>query len=112
MHKTKKITFNNREITVHEVTVAQVEAWEKALFAGDELDIHILDKIMDKPLPVSGLRFCVPELTDEDLKIAPSEIIKIYDAVEEVNPFFLQYVGKMAKLGSELMAKGADRQNP
>lgn len=109
-HLSKTVSFNGRDIEVHEVTVAQVEAWEKALGQTDTKDLHMLDRIMGKSMPISGVRLCVPELTDDDLGVAPSEIAKLYDAVEEVNPFFLEYVERMAKLGGELMAIGGIKE--
>lgn len=102
--KTEKIDFMGRELIANEITVAQLEEWEEALGQGDDTNVHKLDQLMGKSLPVSGLRLCVPDLTDEDLQAAPSEIEKLYVAAEKVNPFFLRYVENMAHLGKELMA--------
>jgi len=110
-HKEKKITFNGREIVAREITVAQIEEWEQAIGETGSAGMHKLDALMGKSLPVSGLRLCVPELTDDDLLVSPSEIEKVYDAVQEVNPFFLKYVTNMARLGEELMAGGISEKS-
>lgn len=102
-HKKEKISFNGRALVVNEITVTQVGEWEAALGQDGDIKIHKLDQFMGKSLPVSCLRLCVPDLTDEDLLVAPSEIEKVYDAVEKVNPFFLKYVENMARLGEALM---------
>lgn len=109
-HKTEKISFNGRDLVVNEITVAQVDEWEAALGQDDDTKMHKLDQFMGKSLPVSGLRLCVPDLTDKDLTVAPSEIEKVYDAVEKVNPFFLKYAENMARLGKELMAINKDQE--
>lgn len=106
--KTKSIQFNGRNLVVYEITVAQIVEWEESITGGDDVTIHLLDKIMNKSLPVSGLRLCAPELTSDDLQIAPSEIEQVYDAVEEVNPFFIKHVENMAHLGAELLAVKLD----
>ncbi|PHR26548.1 MAG: hypothetical protein COA36_11750 [Desulfotalea sp.] len=105
MNKTKKITLNGRNITVNEVTVAQIEEWEEALLNTENVEVHILDKMMNRSLPVSAIRICVPDLTDEDLLVAPTEIENVYDAVEEVNPFFLKYVEQMVVVGEKLLTQ-------
>ncbi len=109
-HKTEKITFRGRELVVNEITVAQVDEWEAALGQGGGVEPHKLDQLMGKSLPVSGLRLCVPDLTDKDLTVAPSEIAQVYDAVEKVNPFFLRYVENMARLGEALMAASKNQE--
>ena len=109
-HKTETITFMGRELVVNEITVAQVDEWEKALGQDGDIKMHKLDLLLGKSLPVSGLRLCVPDLTDKDLTVALSEIEKVYDAVERVNPFFLKYAENMARLGEALMTGSKDQE--
>lgn len=109
-HKTETISFNGRDLVVNEITVVQIEEWEDALGKDDGIGRHKLDQLMGKSLPVSGLRLCVPDLTDADLTVAPSEIEKVYDAVEKVNPFFLKSVENMSRLGEALMARNKDQE--
>ena len=106
MHKTKQVTFNKKSITIHELTVHQVDSWQQSLTESEGGKTHILDNLMGRALPVSVIRMSAPELTDEDLLTAPSELEKIYDAVEEVNPFLSKMAERMARLGGELLALG------
>lgn len=110
MHKTKQLTFNSKAITVHELTAFQVEGWQQALGENTEGQHHLLDNLMGRALPVSVIRISVPDLTDEDLLAAPSELKKVYDAVEAVNPFLSKMAENMARLGGELLGGGLDQE--
>lgn len=95
LKKSKKITFYGRELEVFELEVSQVTEWlEWALDTDADEQFHQLDELMGRDLPVSVIRRAVPDLTEEDLGRLPSEIEKVYQAVEELNPFLLAMATK------------------
>lgn len=93
--KTKTIEYNGRNITVNELTVAQVDEWMGSQKDGEAV-LHTLDLLMGRKLPVSVIRLAVPELTAADLKVAPSELVALYDAVEEINSFLSEMSVRLA----------------
>ncbi len=95
MKKTKTIEFNGRKLTVNELTVAQVEEWIESQ-KKDEPVMHTLDLLMGRKLPVSVIRQAVPDLTEDDLKVAPSELVALYDEVESVNSFLSEMSARMS----------------
>ncbi len=103
MKKSKKIKFNGRELEVCELTVHQVTSWLEDLRKTDAAEqLHTLDGLMGRDLPVSVIRLAVPDLTDEDLDQLPSEISRIYEAVEEMNPFLSQMAARVTKAAGKL----------
>lgn len=109
MHKTTTIQFNGKDLVVNELTVAQIDGWQSSLSSDvtkKEVKPHSLDLLMGKTLPVSVLKIAVPTLTEEDLQTAPSEIEKVYVAVEEMNPFLCGMAERMADLGEAMFALG------
>ncbi|CAG36319.1 hypothetical protein [Desulfotalea psychrophila] len=109
MIQTKAITFNGRQLIIKELTVPQIDAWEKTLSNHEETTVpSLVEMLVDSALPLSAVRLAVPELTDADLlaDIAPSQWCELYREVEEVNSFLSQMVEKMAKLGEALVQSG------
>ena len=104
IRKEKEFECNGKTMKAFELTALQIDEWRRGLSADQVAEPHVADLLMNRTVPVSAVRLSVPELVDEDLQGAPSELAKIYDAVEEVNPFFLTMTRNMADLGEALMA--------
>ena len=106
LFRTKTIDFNGGKITVNELTAAQVDDWEDDVLS-EKVKMHRRDKLMNHVLPISVICIATPSLTEKDLGAAPSELIKIYDAVEELNPFLFQMAERMSNLG-DLLGLGGE----
>ncbi len=99
MKKSKTITFRDKEITAHELTVHQVQTLlEKIEARTTEGFGHdfVLSALMDRDLPAEALSMAIPVLTAAEWQdAAPSELTALYDAAEELNPFLLKMYQKM-----------------
>jgi len=84
MKKTKSIEINGRQLTIAELTVGQViDAMEQL----DPADPH-LELMFDDRFPVSLLPEIANGLSLDNLKDwTPSEIEKLIEEVEKLNPF-------------------------
>jgi len=84
MQRTKSIEINGRQLTIIELTVGQViDAMEHL----DPADPH-LELMFDDRFPVSLLPEIAGELSLDDLKKwTPTEIEKLIEEVEKLNPF-------------------------
>lgn len=93
MKKSKTIQFREKTVAVNELSVDQVAAFlELAADNSSAVPTHALDALMGSIVPFYLVKQCVPELSEEELTqgVGPSELKPLYDAVEEVNPFFVE----------------------
>jgi hypothetical protein len=103
IRKEKQFDFNGKTLKAEELTAVQIDEWRTSLDAEKGVAPPLPDMLLNRSIPLSAVRLAVPDLTDADLGAAPSELAKIYDAVEEVNPFFLKMTENMATLGEALL---------
>ena len=103
MRKTKEMRIGERTITVNELTVAQVAE----LFDGFTADrvVHKAELLVNSAVPIEAVLLATG-MTAEQLAgdIYPSELAEIWQAVEEVNDFLSQLLGRMAQAGREMVA--------
>ena len=106
MRKTKEVQIGERKITVNELTVAQVDALFNGFTA--ERPVHKAELLMDSAVPIEAVLLATG-LTSEQLaeEIYPSELAEIWQAVEEVNGFLSNLLGRMAQAGEKILAARA-----
>lgn len=113
LRKTKTVQFMDRQITVYELTMPQVDAFLQTVRAQADVfgrylqelknnpaatppagyQPHTLDILMGGKIPFPQVLQCLPELTEADLMaegVSASDLAPIYQAVEDVNPFFIK----------------------
>jgi len=104
MRLTEKLKIDNREITVKELTMAEIRNVMAAL-EKQKGTPHVLD-LLFADMPAAA----VSAATDLSLKelegdFTQSEIKQIKDKVEELNPFFAKALKRLAKLGRSILEK-------
>ncbi len=96
MRKSKIIDFGGEEVTVKELTVAQVV---EVVGEMTEYSTHILDVLMDFDMPLSVIVLATgldeKQLTGE---ITPTALIPLYEAVVEVNPNLAAMAERLKKI--------------
>ncbi len=96
MRRSKLVRLGDREITVKELTVAQVRSILSELETGTEL--AVLD-LLFTDVPTIAL-LASTELSENDLaEYSPSELEPLIDAFREANPFFVKMMKRLAALG-------------
>jgi hypothetical protein len=101
MKKSKIITFNGEDITAKELTIAEINEY----LSSESSSVHTLDIVFHDRLPVNVIERSTG-LKAEDLeKLAPSSLLPLWDAVEDVNPFFLSTLKRLADLGREVTSR-------
>jgi hypothetical protein len=101
MKKSKVITFNDEDITAKELTIAEINEYLNS----ESTAVHTLDLVFHDRLPVNVIERSTG-LKAEDLeKLTPSTLLPLWEAVEEVNPFFLSTLKRLADLGREVTSR-------
>lgn len=101
MRKSKIMTIGEREITAKELTVEQVAAVMESI---EGQQIETLDLLFSDRVPAEAVRIST-DLTKSELEaLAPSELDVIWAGVEEINPFFVGMVGRLAQVGAAALA--------
>lgn len=87
MRNSKAIQFNGKEVEVSELTVAQVDS----LLAVSDISVTTVEMLLNPNIPISAV-VAATGISSKELNgdIAPSELQKLWEAVEEINPFLLQ----------------------
>ena len=86
---TKTITVNGREITIREVSVAEIRAWMKEL----ELDdTDVMDVALHKGFHMSAVRLITGLSKDELDEFLPSERLVIANTARAVNGDFFSLI--------------------
>ena len=97
MQRKKVITIENREITITELNVAQIEE-----VPDEKSEVSTLDLLFPEHLPASVISkstgISVNKLQED---YYPSELKEIIDSVESLNPFFFNMMKRFAALGQE-----------
>lgn len=91
MRKTKNFTWCDADMTVHELTMQEL---------ADTLDgiaetADYLDLLFDHRLPSEAVVRSSGVQRDTLHQCSPSQLALLWDAVEEVNPFFLVAVQRL-----------------
>ncbi len=96
MRKTKQIKFADEQITVKELTVQELaDVLDTVASTADQLDLLFDGGLPSQAVVVSS------GIERERLHAAPpSELQQLWQAVEEVNPFFLKAVQQMLGLAA------------
>ncbi|BCL59969.1 hypothetical protein DGMP_06620 [Desulfomarina profundi] len=96
MRKSKIISFNEKEVTVKELTVAEVVSVIEDM---GNYEPHVLDILMDFDIPVSVVLLSTG-LEEKDLMegVSPSGLIPLYEAVVEVNPTLAAMAARLRKV--------------
>jgi hypothetical protein len=97
MRKSKAIQFDGKEVEVGELTVAQVDS----LLTGSDSKVTTVEMLMNPNIPI-GAVVASTGVSSEQLNgdIAPSELQKLWEAVEEMNPFLLQMYARLVAAAS------------
>jgi hypothetical protein len=103
MRKSKIITVDDRKITVRELIVEEVT---NIMDAQGEQKISAFDLLLPDRLPADAVCLATGLTTEQMSKMSPSELDEIWQAAEEVNPFFVRMVGRLATLGAAALAAG------
>jgi hypothetical protein len=104
MRKSKIIKIDDREITISELTVANINKLFVDVSAQAKPGAaNIIDLLFGADIPVEAVAVSCGITVDElEAQYAPSEINVIVEAVKEVNPFFTAMLAKL----TEAVAKG------
>lgn len=96
MRKSKIIEFKGKEITVKELTVAEVVGVIEDM---SRYEPHVLDVLMDFDLPVSVVLLS-SGLEEKELMegVTPSGLVPLYEAVVEVNPTLAAMAARLKKM--------------
>lgn len=106
MQRTKTITIGDRDVSVKELTVAQVRGLMDNL--EKDTEIHTIDMLFPDGLPA----LAISESTGISIKkleedFAPSELKQIIAGVENLNPFFANMISRMTKIGAAILKEKA-----
>lgn len=103
MRKEKTITVGDNEITVRELTVDQVTNVMDGL---EGAKTSVFDLLLPDRLPAVAVCAATDLTLPKLKKMVPSDLVQIWDAVEEVNPFFVGMVERLASLGAAALGAG------
>lgn len=105
MRKNKTITVGEKEITVNELTSAQVDKL-LATFNANRV-VHPTELLLDSVIPVEAVSLSTgmtaEELGGADCELTPSELDEIWRDVAEVNGFLSRLLERLAKEGHALL---------
>lgn len=96
MRLTKNITFNGSDLTVKELTMAELAGVLDTLAATADP----LDMVMDHRLPSEAVIISSGLKRAALHKLTPSLLNELWQAVEEVNPFFVNAVRRLTAADS------------
>ncbi len=99
MRKSKVIKWQDKEVTVKELTVAEMES------VMDEYRPTPLDIILNRDAPAEAVTISTGVELDAMRECTPSALEPLFGAVEELNPSLVALMGQlkktvMAKLGA------------
>ncbi len=94
MRKSKIITWNQQELTVKELTVSEIATVMASTVAPTGADLVFFDRL---PVQVVTLATGLERSAIE--AAAPSALDALWRAVEEVNPFFVRLLDRLADRG-------------
>ena len=94
MRKSKIIKWNGQEITCKELTVEEVRN-----LMDHPPETTVLDALFMDRIPVAAIQLSTGISTDELWEMTPSALVPLWDAVEELNPFFVHMLKKLAEQG-------------
>lgn len=97
MKQSKMIEFGGKDVTCKELTVEELGAILDAPMKPEALDLLFATR-----LPVAAVTASTGLTAKELAPYAPSELDKLWSAVEEVNPFFLQALQQLSALGKRI----------
>ena len=98
MRKSKIMKWNGKEVTCKELTVAEIDQLLSSAPPPNALDLVFGDRIPTAAVTMStGLQ--AADLESE----SPSLLDELWSGVEEVNPFFVPMLDRLAKAGSNLV---------
>lgn len=111
MRKSKVIKIDDREITVNELTVAQVTALMEG--AGKKTSATTAELLMPNPIPIEAVSVSTG-ISVDDLNgtMTPSELAMVWEAVAEVNDFLSQMMQRLQVVAETLMAPKASGELP
>jgi len=99
----KVIEFAGREVTVKELTVAEIKQVFDKLEA---CDLDRLDLLLDHEVPTCAVLLATG-LDAAALDAAtPSALLAVYDAVAEVNPIFAAAMRRLQRIGDAAAKEG------
>ena len=99
MKKSKIITFEGQDVTCKELTVAEIDAYLNS----PSQALHTLDMVFHDRLPLAVVTQSTGLKAEALQGLAPSALTVLWDAVEDVNPFFLATLKRLAGLGRAAM---------
>lgn len=107
MRKSKTIQFNGKETTVNELTVAQVDS----LMAEQNTSITTVEMLLNPNTPI-GVVVASTGISSAELngEVSPGELQKLWQAVEEMNPFLLQMYGRILAAAAAMDGEAAKKQ--
>ena len=98
MRKSKIIKWNEKDVVCKELTVEEISTLMASDAEPGALDLVFFDRSPAMAVTMST------GLTHKDLEgFPPSELETLWDAVEEVNPFFTKMLGQLAEKGRKLV---------
>lgn len=101
----KTMTIGGREVTVRELTVAEIRAWLKDLEGGPGEDL--LDLALIEETRLSDLAR-MTDIAPADLEaLTPRELRQVLVAAREVNADFFGLRDRLLRLGRSAMEQGA-----
>ena len=102
MKDSSVITFNDKKITVEELTVKQVR---ETLSSIDKADPQLIDELMDCPVPALVITEATGITYAEMEECKPSELKQLVDEVVSVNPSFASMIKRRVEAYEKMMAK-------
>jgi hypothetical protein len=101
MRKIKTIMIDEREITVKELTVADVRDLLENVT--NKTEINTIDLLFGDSVPSEAIEKSTGiKIKKLENDFSPSEIKTLVEAVEEVNPFFVAMIQKLKKATENL----------
>ncbi len=101
MKKSKVITFRGADVTAKELTIAEISEYLNS----ESTAVHTLDLVFHDRLPVAVVERSTGFKAEDLESLAPSTLLPLWEAVEEVNPFFLSTLKRLADLGREVTSR-------
>jgi hypothetical protein len=101
MRKSKAIQFDGKEVEVNELTVTQVES----LLDSSNTSVTTVEMLLNPNIPIAAV-VAATGISSAALNgdVAPSELQKLWEAVEEMNPFLLQMYNRLVAAASTVLA--------
>lgn len=106
MRKTKNITWRDKDITVKELTMQELIDILDEPPASDELSI-VTGLGIESDLPLEAVIDSAGVTKDELCACTPSQVEALWQAVEEVNPFFLRAAKRLSEQRQQITAPPA-----